>query len=172
MTFEIHRSYIERLPFDYMKSVEDFRQALLAHRFTGDAAPTAPEAVARAIRRVQTENQPDDFVADVKIIEDVVAPNLAERKLVLLSKIRADETKALVAIIAPARERMLMLDIGVIGNTKLEDMTEDQKALIEKRMDIVAKKTVVARYFLNLEIEIEDLTETTIDAWSFRPFDG
>lgn len=52
MTFRIARSVMNRLPYSHADEVEKFRQAKLAHRFTGDAAPSAPAIIDHAVRRV------------------------------------------------------------------------------------------------------------------------
>ncbi len=45
MTLKIAKSVVETSFGDFAAAVEAHRQALLAHRFTGDAAPTAPAPV-------------------------------------------------------------------------------------------------------------------------------
>jgi hypothetical protein len=63
MTFQIAKSVINGLPYSYADAVETFRQAKLAHRFTGDVAPSAPAIIEHAVRRVPRDGQADDFVA-------------------------------------------------------------------------------------------------------------
>jgi hypothetical protein len=48
MTFQLARSVIDGLPYNYAEEVEKFRQAKLAHRFTGDVAPSAPAIIEQA----------------------------------------------------------------------------------------------------------------------------
>jgi hypothetical protein len=53
---------------DFPAEVEKFRQALLEHRFVGDAAPQAHAMIEAAVKRVPCEGGPDDFVADYQIM--------------------------------------------------------------------------------------------------------
>lgn len=163
MTFKIERSTINRLPFDYLKEVEAFRQALLAHRFTLDPAPNASELIDRAIRRVQTDGKPDDFIIDIEIIEDVT---FDDRKNALLSTVHKARDSTLAAIISPGRERLMMLDISEI---KPDEITPEQKAMVDSYNAIQIKKRAVIRYFTNAEIEVEELTEASIDGWTMKP---
>ena len=71
-----------------------------------DPAPTAPELVERAVRRLQfpiEDQKPDEFEIDVEIIEDVVpppVPTLAERKAGLINQFAQAEAEALCAVIS------------------------------------------------------------------------
>jgi hypothetical protein len=51
MTYQVPKSIVDRLPYIFADEVEKHRQALLAHRFVGDAAPNAPAIIEQAIRR-------------------------------------------------------------------------------------------------------------------------
>jgi hypothetical protein len=93
MTFQIAKSVIDGLPYNYTESVEAFRQAKLAHQFTGDVDPSAPAIIEQAVRRVPVEDEADDFVADYEVINDVT---LDSRKQALVSLIRSKETLAAV----------------------------------------------------------------------------
>jgi hypothetical protein len=112
MTFQIARSVINTVPYGYADAVEKFRQAKLAHRFTGDVAPSAPAIIEQAVRRVPVQGQADDFVADYQIIEDVPVPTLADRKAALAGTIRTMEAAALAKIISPGRERLMGFDLN------------------------------------------------------------
>src|SRR3984893_8130459 len=98
MTFQIAKSVIDGLPYSYADAVEAFRQAKLAHRFTGDVAPSAPAIIEQAVRRVPRDGQADDFVADYAIVDDIPVPALAERKQALAAAIRNAEAAALARI--------------------------------------------------------------------------
>jgi hypothetical protein len=73
MTLKLKKSQVDALPFDFEQAVRDFIAAKEAHRFTGDAAPSADALVEAAVRRVQypiEDEKPDDFVADYEIEDD------------------------------------------------------------------------------------------------------
>jgi hypothetical protein len=53
MTLKLKKSQVDALPFDFEQAVRDFIAAKEAHRFTGDAAPSADALVEAAVRRVQ-----------------------------------------------------------------------------------------------------------------------
>ena len=165
MTFQIAKSVINGLPYNHADAVEAFRQAKLAHRFTGDVAPSAPAIIEHAVRRVPREGQADDFVADYQIIDDIPVPTLAERKAVLMATIRSAEAVALARIISPARERLQGLDLNAIYAKLDAARTDADRALLAKAVDIAARKEIVLRHGIHLEIAVEELTEATIDGW-------
>jgi hypothetical protein len=170
MTFQITKSVLDGLPYDYAGEVEKFRQARLAHRFTGDVAPTAPALIERAIRRVQTEGKADDFVADYIIIDDIPVPTLAERKAVLSGAIRSAEAAALTRLISPARERLLTLDLTAV-QAKPEALRSDaDRALLAKAAVIAARREIIHRHAATQEIAVEELTDATIDGWTPAAF--
>jgi hypothetical protein len=170
MTFRIARSVINGLGYDYAVAVEAFRQARLAHRFTGDIAPSAPGLIEHAVSRVQTPGQADDFVADYEIVEDIPVPTLAERKAALLATIRAMEAAALARIISPARERLMGLDVNAVYLRPEAERGEADRALLQRLSQLAARKEVVYRHSAGLEIAVEELTEATIDGWTAREF--
>jgi hypothetical protein len=170
MTFAIARSVINGLGYDYAAAVEAFRQARLAHRFTGDIAPSAPAIIEHAVSRVQTPGQADDFIADYEIIEDIPVPTLAERKQVLVAAIRTMETEALVKIISPARERLMGLDVNAVYLKPEAERSEADRALLARLSGLAARKEIVHRHGAALEIAVEELTEATIDGWTAKEF--
>src|SRR4051794_4518152 len=165
MTFQIARSVINGLGYDYAAAVEAFRQAKLEHRFTGDIAPSAPAIIEHAVCRVPVAGQADDFVVDYDVIEDVQPPTLPERKQALVVAIRAMEAAALVRIISPARERLMGLDINAVYVKPEAERTDADRALLGRMSQLAARKEVVHRHSAALEIAVEDLTEATIDGW-------
>ena len=165
MTFQIARSVINGLPYDYARAVEGFRQAKLEHRFTGDIAPSAPAIIEHAVRRVPVAGQADDFVADYVVIEDIQPPTLAERKQALISVIRAMETAALARIISPARERLMGLDINAVYVKPELERTDADRALLGRMSQLAARKEVVYRHSAILEVAVEELTEASIDSF-------
>jgi hypothetical protein len=170
MTFQIAKSVIDGLPYSYADTVEKFRQAKLAHRFTGDVAPSAPAIIEQAVRRVPRDGQADDFVADYAIIDDIPVPTLAERKQALAAAIRSAEAAALAKIISPARERLQGLDLNAVYAKPESERTDADRALMAKAVAIAARKEVVHRHSAHLEIAVEELTAATIDGWTPAEF--
>jgi hypothetical protein len=159
--------------FSYADEVEAFRQDLLAHRFTLDPAPTAPEMIERAIHRGQVAGEPDDFVADFEIVDDSTPPTPAEERALLLGKLRQAEAEALAIVIPPARERLLVIDLAEIRPIRPGvELTAAERDLIAQRDHVATRKRVVHRYFANLELELEGLAGASIDGWKFAPFAG
>ena len=170
ITFHIAKSVIDALPYNYADEVERFRQAKLAHRFTGDAAPSAPALIESAVRRVQTEGQADDFVADYAIIDDVPVPTLDECKRALVTKVRIMEETAMASIISPARERLMGIDVNAIYAKPETERSDADRALLAKAADIAARRAALQRHSANLEVAVEELTESAIDGWMPAPF--
>jgi hypothetical protein len=170
MAFQIAKSILNTLPYNYADEVEKFRQAKLAHRFTGDIAPSAPAIIEHAVRRVPRDGQADDFVADYEVIDDVPVPTLAGRKAVLLGKIRTAEAAAMARIISPGRERLMGLDLNAVYAKPEAARGDADRALLAKSTDIAARKQAIQRCGAALEVEVEDLTEATIGGWIMRPF--
>src|SRR4051794_23550125 len=170
MTFQIARSVINGLGYDYAAAVEAFRQAKLAHRFTGDIAPSAPAIIEHAVSRMPNPGHADDFVADYDVIEDIPVPTLAERKQALIGTLRVMESAALGKIISPARERLMGLDINAVYLKPEAERTEADRALLERMTRLAARKEVVYRHSAEREVEIEELTEASIDGWIPKEF--
>jgi hypothetical protein len=170
MTFQIAKSVLNALSYSYADEVEKFRQAKLAHRFTGDIAPSAPAIIEHAVRRVPREGEADDFVADYEVIDDVAAPTLAERKAALLGKIRTAEAAASARIISPGRERLMGLDLNAVYAKPEADRSDADRALLATSADIAVRKQAIQRHGAALEVEVEDLTDAAMDGWTMRPF--
>lgn len=170
MTFQIAKSVINGLPYNYAAAVETFRQAKLAHRFTGDIAPSAPALIESAVRRVPIEGQADDFVADYAIVDDIPVPALAERKQALAAAIRNAEAAALARIISPARERLMGLDLNAVFAKADAERTDADRALLASAADIAARKAIIHRHSATQEITVEELTEASVDGWQQTPF--
>jgi hypothetical protein len=170
MTFQIAKSVIDGLPYNYAEAVEAFRQAKLEHRFTGDIAPSAPAIIEHAVNRVPVPGQADDFVADYEIINDVPVPTLPERKQALVAAIRAMEAAALGRIISPARERLMSLDINAVYVKPEAERSDADRALLARMSRLAARKETVYRHSAVLEVAVEELTEATIGVWTPAEF--
>jgi hypothetical protein len=166
MTFKIAKSVIDGMGIDYPAEVEAFRQAKLAHRFTGDVAPSAPAIIEHAVRRVPVEGAADDFVTDYEVVDDTPPPpTLQERKAALVSTIRSMEAAASAEIVTPARERLMGLDLNEVYVKPDADRNDADRALVAKMTDVAARKATINRHAVLLEIEVEDLNEADIDGW-------
>jgi hypothetical protein len=58
MTFQIAKSVIDGLPYNYTESVEAFRQAKLAHRCTGDSHRPRPPSSSRPCAEFRWKTRP------------------------------------------------------------------------------------------------------------------
>lgn len=172
MTFQIAKSVISGLPYDYAGEVEKFRQAKLAHRFTGDIAPSAPAIIEHAVKRLPVEGEADDFVIDYEVIDDVPVPTLEERKAKLINEIRTAEAAAHLAIISPARERLMYLDLAPVHHKSVAERSPTETELLARAQGIADRKSRVQRHAIGQEIEVEDLTAETIDGWQPAAFPG
>jgi hypothetical protein len=170
MTFQIARSVINGLPYAYADAVENFRQARLEHRFTGDVAPSAPDIIEQAVRRVPVQGQADDFVADYQIVEDIPVPTLADKKAALAGTIRTMEAAALAKIISPARERLMGLDLNAVYAKPEAARSDADRALLANAAEIAARKLLVQRHGAELEVAVEELTNAGVGGWLPKEF--
>ncbi len=173
MTLKIAKSVVETLFGDFAAEVEAHRQALLAHRFTGDAAPTAPAPVEQAVRRLQRDGEADDFVADYAIVDDTPpAPVLSEteRRLALLSMVRLAEQQASHAIIGPGKLRLMTLDATRILSRPEAERSPEEAAVVARFAVLQARLAAVQYHAACLEAEIDDLVPAQFDGWAAAPF--
>jgi hypothetical protein len=122
------------------------------------------------VRAIDPGREAVDFVADYDVIDDVPVPTLDDRKADLLGIIRGTEAAALARIISPGRERMLSLDLNAVYANPETDRTDADRGLLAKAADIAARKQAIQRHGVGLEIEVEELTEATINGWTPAPF--
>lgn len=112
-------SHLKGLPFDFESAVAEYIKAKMAHRFTvGEPAPWAPHPwVEYAVKRVPGgEGQPDDFVADYEIEDDIPPPpTLDERKQALAVKAHADAAEAQGALIPPLKARFWHIEFARVS---------------------------------------------------------
>lgn len=162
MTIELKKSEVDALPFSFEDEVLSFIAAKMAHRFTGDAAPVSHPIVEVAVKRVQypiDANKPDDFVADYVIVDDTPVLTLAEKKAVLVQRLREMEVKKTNAVITPGRLRLLQLKVGAIGPQLPEEQTEEEKTLIAQLSQCLTDIRVVQMRCAEIEASIDDLKD-------------
>src|SRR5258707_15595837 len=104
MTLEIHTSQFwdgaDQLGFE--NAVQDYIHTLHAFNMVvGKPRPTAVHPlIEKAVKRVQTQGQPDKYVADFVVIDDTPPPpSLEEKKTKFLSEVRMAETEAMHRIL-------------------------------------------------------------------------
>lgn len=175
MTFEIHTSQFwngaDQAAFE--NAVQDYINTLHAFNMVvGKPRPTAVHPlVERAVKRIQTQGQPDKYVADFVVVDDTPPPlSLEEKKHKLVSDLRFAENAAMEKIL-PARKIRL-------AHIKYSDaMSLDESVRTATHQEDIALITTVqgtrAQYTLKAaqaEADIEDLTEQTIDSWQLPEF--
>jgi hypothetical protein len=173
MPLQIFKSVLNALPYDFAATVEAHRQALLAHRFTGDAAPTATALVEQAVRRVQYQGQADDFVADYAIVDDVPPQPVetdADRKQKLVAAVRRAERDASDTIVTPGKLRLLTLDVSrAVAKPEAERSSADKAALADMAA-VQTRLDAVQYHAATLEAQIDDLAAAQYESWKPAPF--
>lgn len=170
MTFRMTRTALKALPYDFVRAVEEHRAALLAHRFSGDAAPTADSVVEQALRRVRREGEPDDFVVDYEVIEDVVPPSAVEQRQSLLAALRQAEVSARDAVIGAGRLRRLGLDVSRILARPESDRTTDDRSVLASYAAVQARLERIQYHAAIQEEALETLPAVELAGWHWEPF--
>ena len=173
MPLHVPKSVIDTLPYPFTEAVERHRQALLAHRFTGDAAPTAAALVEQAVRRVQHAGEADDFVADYTVVDDtahVPPPTDAERRQHLVAAVRQSERSAADAVIGPGQLRRLHLDVARSLNKPPSERSAADDAMLAAFTTVQARLEAVQYHAATLEAQIDDLLPGQLATWTAEPF--
>ena len=172
MTLKVYKSHTVGLgEVDFATAVEAHRQALLDHRFTGDAAPTAHPLIEGAIKRVPSEGGPDDFVSDFEVIDDTPpAPSPAHVRNELLSRLRSAEFDAATAVISNGALRLLSLDARAAAMKPLDERTAEDTAALDRMQAVTAKRTAVERHAALIEVAIEGLPADQLAGFEFDTF--
>lgn len=174
MTFQINKSEVDALPFDFAEAVEAHRLALIEHRQTGNATPTADPRVEAAVRRIIVpleEVRPDDFVADFEIVDDTPpAPTPAERRAQLLNSVQVAQAEAAAKVISPARARLLSMDVSRVYAKPAESRTPADDAIFAQHAAIQARLNALTYHTATLEVDIEELADDQLDSWQMTAF--
>ena len=172
MTLKVYKSHTVGIsPDGYAAAVEEHRQALLAHRFSGDAAPTAHPLVEAAVARVPCEGGPDNFVADFEIVDDTPAPPTpADLRAGLLARIHAAEVAAALAVIGNGALRLLSLDARAAAMKPAEERTAADTAALDRLQEVTLRRTAIDRHGATLEALIEDLPADKLAGFEFEAF--
>jgi hypothetical protein len=177
MTFQINKSEADALPFDFAEAVEAHRLALIEHRQTGNATPTADPRVEAAVRRIIVpleEGRPDDFVADFEIIDDTPPPpeppTPADRRAQLLNKVQVAQAEAAAKVISPARARLLSMDVSRVYTKPADGRTPADDAIFAQHAAIQARLNALTYHTATLEVEIEELADDQLESWQMPAF--
>ncbi len=159
MTFQIRKSHIDALDYDFEAEVRNHIAALEKHRFAGDSAPISTPEIEASIRRVQypiEDEKPDDFVADYRIIDDTPPPpTLEERKTSALAELRRQEQIEIDALIAPEKRRLN--NILFARALKTDPKTPADAKIIADRQALDAKIDEIALKYAEREAAIADM---------------
>jgi hypothetical protein len=163
MTLKLKKSQVDNLPFNFEQAVLDFIAAKEAHRFTGDAAPSAVALVEAAVRRVQypiDAGKPDDFVADYEIEDDTPPPpTLEQRKQAMIAESRRQEQAAIDALMPIGKKRLLEMDVQRAMNVPEKDRSPEQSRFIEQLTDLNTQMDDIRYAAAQREAAIEDISE-------------
>jgi hypothetical protein len=169
MTLHLTKSQVDALPFDFEQAVRDFIAAKEAHRFAGDAAPTADALVEAAVGRVQypvDAGKPDDFVADYEIEDDTPPPEpepppptLEQRKQALIVESRQAEQAAIAALMPEGKRRLLGMDYQIAVAVPEADRSPDQSSVIARYEVLAAQDRDIRYAAARREAEIDDIAE-------------
>jgi hypothetical protein len=172
MTHRVAKSFIDALDFDFEAAVEEYRQALLDHRFTVDVpAPTAHIAVELSVRRSpQGDGNPDDFVADYEIIDDTPPPppppSFEQRKAELYHALASDEQAQINAVASPGRLRLAGMEMQRIRAIPENDRTPADVETLASALGVFAAIQAINEASARRMVEIDDLTPETIDGFA------
>jgi hypothetical protein len=158
------KSETDALPFDLKSAVEKYASDLQAFRENpvGDP-PLPPHPMVSAAVRIDDHT----YVIDYEIVDDTPpAPTLAQRKLMVTWNIDLAHAAAEAAVMSPARRQLLSMD-AVDASGKTDATSRDLMAALTA---LNAKSRENARHAALLKIEVEDLTDVTIDSWQVTPF--
>src|SRR5712675_1762141 len=174
MAFEIHTSQFwngaDQNAFD--NAVKNYIDTL--HSFNmivGKPRPTAHPLVERAIKRVQTQGQPDKYVADYVVVDDrPPPPSLEEKKNKLLSDLRFAENAAMEKILPARKIRLAHIKYNDALSLDETVRTAEHQKDIELITTVQGFRNQYALIAAQTEAAIEDLTEQTVDSWQLPEF--
>jgi hypothetical protein len=167
-------SWVKSLGFDFEAEVHKFVQAKKDHLKTeGVPAPAAHPAVEAAVRRIPgSKTQPDDFVADYEILDDMPPPpTLDEKKAALAQQYLGQAVAMVEGITPPLKKRMMGFQLSDAHARKAAGTaTDSDDAIIAQHQDLSKKHDAIWRHLAQIESQIDDLTADQIDVWKATPF--
>lgn len=195
--FEILLSQAKAIAPDFGAAVANYIAALEAHRNTvGEPAPSAGHPfIEAAVLRVQhptegvhqpldeagepvgepvkfvSSEQPDDFVPNYVIIDDTPpAPTLDERKAKLAHAAGVTAQARVDAMDPPLKRKLVGMTLARIAQVDEDKRTDADKAALAHSADVQVRTEAIYFHLAEMEAEIHDLTEATIEGWEPTSF--
>jgi hypothetical protein len=170
----------QSVPADqFAAALEAHRADLAAHRLgkVGVPVPAAHPLLDGLIQCVpQTgpvhERGPDDFViVPYEIVDDTPPPpTLAERRNALVHQVNLAAQVARDAILSPAKAALVGMDANDAALRPDGARTPAEQAAIDLYNEFQSRCVDINKAALRATVEIEDLTESTIDGWKIPSF--
>lgn len=130
----------------------------------------ATEPDGEPVKFVSSE-KPDDFVPNFVIIDDTPpGPTLDERKAVLAQAAHAAAMARVDALDPPLKRRLAQMTVARIMRIDEADRTDADKATLAHFGDNGVRTEAIFFHLAELEAQIHDLTEATIEGWEPAPF--
>ena len=175
MTFEIHTSQFwngaDQASFE--NAVQNYIDSLHAfNRVVGKPRPTAVHPlVERAVKRIQTQGQPDQYVSDYVVIDDTPPPpTLEDKKNKLMNDLRMAESEAMNKVFPHRKARLAQLKYSKAIAVPEDALTAEHDIVIIAALNVQATFDKIAIVAAQAESDIEDLTEQTIAHWHLPTF--
>lgn len=170
---------------DFAKAVFDHQAALAAHMMgkPGISRPKAHPLIESVINRVPdsgpvAQRAPDTFViADYEIVDDTPPPlpepeppSLETRKALMEMQLHQAANAAKTALLSPARVQLLSLDVTAAMSKPETERSIAEHASIEAYTAYASRAADIDRARVLASIELEDLTNLTIEGWQIPSF--
>lgn len=169
MTIQIPLSQVGSVDA-FATRVAAFRRAKLDHHnTTGEPAPREHDLVEAVVRRVPCFEVHDDYIIEPYEIFDDRVP-LRSRKDRLIAEVAADERALMDASLPPGKRRLAGLQVADICQKPEAERSDADRQFLEAEAARLTREAAIGRHAAELQAAIEDLTETTIDAWQMTPF--
>lgn len=119
-----------------------------------------------------SSDQPDSFVANYKIVDDLPPPpTLDERKAKLADDLTHQAQKIIDTLVPPLKRGFWDIQYSEAVTVDPPTLrTADQKATVERHEARNTKVRAVYRHLAQMHSAIHDLTDETFDGWSPSPW--
>lgn len=130
----------------------------------------ATEPDGEPVKFVSSE-QPDDFVPNYVIIDDTPpAPTLDERKAKLAHAAGVTAQARVDAMDPPLKRKLVGMTLARIHQVDEEKRTDADKAALAHSADVQVRTEAIYFHLAEMEAQIHDLTEATVEGWEPAPF--